>query len=113
DEYADIDRFNDVFAKIFKILVFGGLLFQRTVQESILQRDTDVIRDGLEEFDVFTRQIVAITRTTQSKVCNNPVLCAARDEVMQTLDLGFEEDWRLCPGMLQKAECRGRRSRHA
>src|SRR5262249_19165065 len=56
------------------------------------QRNSDIVGNGLDEFQVLTRQVIAILSSTQCDVSNDSVLYTARNKVVQIAQVCFEKN---------------------
>ena len=60
-----------------------GLLLQALVEAGVLQRNRDVVSQGLQQLDVFAGQEAAFAGLPQGQEADGAVLDPAGDKVMQ------------------------------
>src|SRR5262245_14080361 len=99
---TDIDRLDDVLAEVLETLILAGLLLKGPIQTRIFDRDADIVRYRLEQLEIFARQIIAILRTSERKVCDHPIFDPAWNEVVQIMDIRLKKEVRTLGRGLQK-----------
>src|SRR5262249_42577351 len=103
---TNIDRFDDVLAEVLQALIFTRLLLEGPIQPGILDRDSNIVGDGFQQFEIFARQIISVLGSAKSDVCDYAVLDPARNEVVQIMQFCFEENVGALGGGFQERKIR-------
>ncbi len=82
-QYADVERFDDVFAEVLEASDFEGFLFQRGVQLGIVEGNGYVTGDGLHQLNVIARKEIAVHRFAKPQNGNGVLANAAGNKVIK------------------------------
>ena len=82
-QYADVDRFDDVFAELLQPLVFVGFALQRTVEPRIFDRDRNVVRQRHQQFDIVARQEIAFGGPAHAEIRDRPAARLTGDVISE------------------------------
>src|SRR5438445_4663172 len=82
-QYADVQRFNDVFAEILEAGDLQRFLLEGTVKLRVVQRHRHVAGDRFHQFDVIAGEEVAVNRLAEAQNGDGVFADAAGDEIIQ------------------------------
>src|SRR6266404_918161 len=82
-QYADVQRFNDVFAEILETGDLQRFLLEGTVKLRVVQRHRHVAGDRFHQFDVIAGEEVPVNRLTEAQNGDGVFADAAGDEIIQ------------------------------
>ena len=80
---ANVDGFDNVLVEILEALVLTDFLFERGVEPGILNGDADVSGKGLQQFDVFAGEEVALHGFAEAEKGDGLLPCVARNVVIE------------------------------
>src|SRR5258708_25725182 len=79
-EQAHIQGLDDIFAEVLEAGDFEGLLFKRAVKLRVIEGDSDVTGNRLDQLDVIAGQIISIPRLAETENRNGVLADAAGDK---------------------------------
>src|SRR5258708_2666674 len=82
-EHADVEGFNDIFAKVLEAGDFESFLFERAVELRVVESDGDVAGNRLDQLDVIAGQKISVDRFAKAENRDGVLADTAGDKVVE------------------------------
>src|SRR5229473_7031348 len=102
-EHADIQGFDDVFAEILEACDFERFLFERAVELRVVQSDSNIPGNRLDQFDVVARQKIPINCLAEAEHRHGVLADTTRNKIIEVQLLK-----RAANGVTEVSCCTGR-----